>query len=244
MRAATINHNSEPRDYALLDYEPRDYAPRGLISRVIVIGLMAVVVGAPLAFGAVEPWSLATLELLIVALLLLWGINVVINRRLKIVLPSTALPLLALLSLAVLQSASYSIDAEATRLAAEVMLVLLIAFLLSTNFLASPRVLSRLRNFLIFFGLALAIFGIVQHFTWYGNFFWVVELRKQPPSPFGPFVNHNHFAGFVEMLAPIPIVLILRRVVRGGLAFLYGFAAAMMGLAVVMSLSRGGMISL
>src|SRR5262245_712818 len=244
MRVATINHYSEPRDYAPRDYAPRDYAPLGLISKVIVIGLMAVMVGATLAFGSVEPWSLATLGLLIAALLLLWGINGVINRRLKIVLPSTALPILALLSLAVLQSATYSIDAEATRLAAEVMLVLLAAFLLSTNFLAAPRVLSRLRNFLIFFGLALAVFGLIQHFTWNGKFFWVVELRSQPPSPFGPFVNHNNFAGFVEMIAPIPLVLILRRAVRGGLAFIYGFAAAMMGLAVIMSLSRGGMISL
>jgi O-antigen ligase len=46
------------------------------------------------------------------------------------------------------------------------------------------------------------------------------------------------------MIAPIPVALILRRAVRGELAFFYGFAAAMMGLAVVVSLSRGGMISL
>src|SRR5262245_50760840 len=218
--------------------------PPGLIDRIIVIGLMAVMVGATLVFGTVELWSLVALGLLIVALLVLWGIKGVIDWRLKIVAPSTALPLLALLSLAVLQSASYSIDAEATRLAAEVILVLSIAFLISTNFLASPRVLPWLRNFLIFFGLALAVFGMIQHFTWNGKFFWVIGLRTAPPSPFGPFVNHNHFAGFVEMIAPIPVVLILRRAVRGELAILYGFAAAMMGLAVVMSLSRGGMISL
>src|SRR5262245_40875056 len=218
--------------------------PPGLIDRIIVIGLMAVMVGATLVFGTVELWSLVALGLLIVALLVLWGIKGVIDRRLEIVAPSTALPLLALLSLAVLQSASYSLDAEATRLAAEVILVLSIAFLISTNFLASPRVLPWLRNFLIFFGLGLAVFGLIQHFTWNGKFFWVIGLRAPPPSPFGPFVNHNHFAGFVEMLTPIPLVLILRRAVRGELAILYGFAAAMMGLAVVMSLSRGGMISL
>src|SRR5262245_53136639 len=218
--------------------------PPGLIDRIIVIGLMAVMVGATLVFGTVELWSLVALGLLIVALLVLWGIKGVIDRRLEIVAPSTALPLLDLLSLAVLQSASYSLDAEATRLAAEVILVLSIAFLISTNFLASPRVLPWLRNFLIFFGLALAVFGLFQHFTWNGKFFWVIGLRTPPPSPFGPFVNHNHFAGFVEMIAPIPVVLVLRRAVRGELAILYGFAAAMMGLAVVMSLSRGGMISL
>lgn len=239
IKAAASNYNSEPV---------------GHIDQVIVIGLMAVMVGSALAFGTVEPWSMATFGLLIMAFLVLCGIKGVINRRLKIIVPSTALPLVALLLLAVLQgftikdsagrSSSISLDAEATHLTTEILLVLLIAFLLSVNFLAGPRALAWLRNFLIFFGLALAVFGLLQHFTWNGKFFWVIELRVQPPSPFGPFVNHNHFAGYLEMLAPIPVALILRRAIRGELAVLYGFAAAMMGLAIIMSLSRGGMISL
>ena len=49
----------------------------------------------------------------------------------------------------------------------------------------------------------------------------------QPPFPFGPFVNHNHFAGYIEMIAPIPLAMVLRRAVRRELALLYGFAAAM-----------------
>src|SRR5262245_40899565 len=226
---------------------------RGL-ETIIALGLMVVMAGATLAFGAVEPGAMATLGLSIIALLVLWVIKGVVDRRLEIIAPSTALPLVALISLGVLQGvtiigsagkrSSISLDAEATRLATEVLLTLLIAFLLSANFLAKAPALTWLRNFLIFFGLALAVFGLIQRFTWNGKFYWMIELRAQPPSPFGPFVNHNNFAGFVEMIAPIPVALILRRAVRGELAVFYGFAAAMMGLAVVMSLSRGGMISL
>jgi len=233
------DHNSESGDF---------------IDLVIAVGLMATISGAALAFGAVEPWSLATLGILIIAFLVLWGIKGVINRHLKISLPSTTLPLFALLLLGVLQGVtikdsegkrfSISLDAEATRLTVEVLLVLLIAFLLSANFLTSARKLAWLRNFLIFFGMALAVFGLVQRLTWNNKFYWVIETVTPLSAPFGPFVNHNHFAGYVEMIAPIPVALILRRVVRGELAFLYGFAAAMIGLAVVMSLSRGGMISL
>ncbi len=216
----------------------------GLVDRAVVAGLMALMVCATLAFGSVEPLSLATLELLIISFLVLLGIKGAFLGRMRIVIPATTLPLIALLSLAILQSFYFSLDAEATRLAAEVLLVLIIAFLISTNLLGSQRVLPWLINFLIFFGFALAVFGLIQRFTWNGKFFWLVELRSQPPSPFGSFINHNNFAGFVEMIAPIPLVLILRRVVRGGVALLYGFATAMMGLAIVMSLSRGGMISL
>ena len=228
--------------------------PTSFIDRIIVIGLMAVIVGSTLAFGTVEPWSMATLGLLIVSCMILWGIKAVISGSLKFSVPATTFPLLALFLLAIFQGvtvknttgrrSSISLDAEATHLTAEILFVFIVAFLLSANFLASPRVLGWLRNFLIFFGLALAVFGLLQHFTWNGKFYWVVELRSQPPSPFGPFVNHNHFAGFVELIAPIPVALILRRAIRGELALLYGFAAAMMGLAIMMSLSRGGMISL
>jgi len=224
------------------------------IDSIIALGLMVVMAGATLAFGAVEPGAMAALGLSIIALLVLWGIKGVVDRRLEIIAPSTALPLVALISLGVLQGvtitgsggkrSSISLDAEATRLATEVLLTLLIAFLLSANFLAKAPALTWLRNFLIFFGLALAVFGLIQRFTWNGKFYWMIELSVQPPSPFGPFVNHSNFAGFVEMIAPIPVALILRRAVRGGLAVFYGFAAAMMGLAVIMSLSRGGMISL
>jgi O-antigen ligase len=215
---------------------------------------MAVMAGAALAFGVVEPWSKATFGLLITALLVLWVIKGLLDRRLEISAPLTALPLIALLLLGVLQSItiadssgkrfSISLDAEATRLATEVILLLLIAFLLSANFLAKVPALTWLRNFLIFFGLLLSVFGLIQHFIWNGKYYWVIEPSTPPSSPFGPFVNHNHFAGYIEMIAPIPVALILRRAVRGELAFLYGFAAAVMGLAVVASLSRGGMISL
>jgi O-antigen ligase len=236
--AATTDHDSEPL---------------GLIDRIIVIGLMVVMAGVTLAFGAVEPWSLATFGLSIIALLVLWVIKSLVDRRLEINMPSTALPMVALILLGVLQgititeSASksfpISLDAEATHLATEVLIILLIALLLSANFLARPPALTWFRNFLIFFGLALAVFGLIQRFTWNGKYYWVIEPSAPPSAPFGPFVNHNHFAGYVEMIAPIPVALILRRAVRGALALLYGFAAAMMGLAVVMSLSRGGMIS-
>jgi hypothetical protein len=221
---------------------------------IIALGLMVVMAGATLAFGAVEPWSLATLGLSVIALLVLWVIKGLVDQRLSVSVPSTGLPLAALILLGVLQGItttdsvgkrfSISLDAEATRLATEVLLILLIAFLLSANFLAKVPALTWLRNFLIFFGLALSIFGLIQRFTWNGKYFWVIEPSAQPPAPFGSFVNHNHFAGYVEMIAPIPVALILRRAVRGELALVYGFAAALMGLAVVMSLSRGGMISL
>jgi O-antigen ligase len=61
---------------------------------------------------------------------------------------------------------------------------------------------------------------------------------------FGPFANHNHFAGYMEMLITIPVALLITRGVRRELRVFYAFAAVMMGIALVASLSRGGVISL
>jgi O-antigen ligase len=91
--------------------------------------------------------------------------------------------------------------------------------------------------------LSLAIFALVQHFTWNGKFYWI-RPNTVSISPFGPFVNHNNFAGYMELLIPLPIALIITRAVRGETRLLLGFAAAAMGIALVASLSRGGMISL
>jgi len=60
---------------------------------------------------------------------------------------------------------------------------------------------------------------------------------------FGPFVNRSHFAGYMAMLVPMPLALILRAV-RGPARLVYGFAAALMGTAAIVSGSRSGAISL
>src|SRR5262249_14685888 len=132
---------------------------------------------------------------------------------------------------------------ESTRRTVIVLFFLLISFVIAANFLASRGRLSKLAGFLTIFGLAIAVFALVQHFTWNGKLYWI-RPNTVSISPFGPFVNHNHFAGYMELLIPIPIALVMTRAARRETRLLYGFAAAAMGIALVASLSRGGMISL
>jgi hypothetical protein len=101
-----------------------------------------------------------------------------------------------------------------------------------------------LAHFLIYFGLALAMFALVQHFTWNGSFYWLRQASTHVTSPFGPFVNRNHFAGYMEMLIPLPLAIVITRAGSKDLRIFHLFAAAMMAIAAVASLSRGGMISL
>lgn len=224
------------------------------LDSVIAVGLVVAVVFTALAHGAVEPWSVAVFELLVIALLLLWGISIVVTGRLRIYLPATVWPLLALLALGLTQSVvvrdaagarlSLSKDVEATRMVVLLLFCLIAACVIAVNFFNRRERLKALLNFLVIYGLALAVFGLIQHFAWNGKLYWLRPLTVAASSPFGPFVNHNHFAGYLEMLAPLPVALIVTGAVSRGRRLFYLFAAAMMGLAVVASLSRAGMLSL
>ena len=132
---------------------------------------------------------------------------------------------------------------EATRGAVTVLAFLLVSFIIAANFFQTRERLKGLAIFLVIYGLAMALFALVQHVSWNGKFYWM-RPNTISITPFGPFVNHNHFAGYMEMLIPVPIAMIVTRAVRREMRLLAGFAAVAMGIAAITSLSRGGMISL
>ena len=225
---------------------------RDHLSKTIAVGFLITLVFAALAHGAVEPWSVFIFELMIVVLLVLWTIKVFADRSLKLNIPSLILPVTALAVLGLVQSIaitdstgrwlSLSKNVGFTRAAVTVLIFVLISFIIAANFFSSRGRLAALANFLVIYGLAMALFGLIQHFSWNGRFYWL--RATEVTNPFGPFANHNHFAGYMELLIALPIALILTRAVKAELRLLFGFAAAVMGIATALSLSRGGIISI
>jgi O-antigen ligase len=226
-----------------------------LLDKAITVGLMAAIVFTTLALGTVEAWSIAIFQLIILILVILWTIKAILEKRLEIKIPSAALPLGAFVLLGLAQSTAFtrsngqtssmSMDVEATRGAVVTIFFLLLAFLIAANYFDSLERLRILANFLTLFGLALAVFAMIQHFTWEGKMYWFRTVASAGAGTGGPFVNRNHFAGYMEMLIPIPLALALSRdAVRTEARLFFGFAAAIMSIALVASLSRGGLVSL
>src|SRR5881396_3067597 len=175
-----------------------------LLEKAIVCGLLIAIIFTALALGTVESWSVAIFELIVAALLALWAIKVVMDRGVKIRLPQLVLPLFALLGLGLIQSISFraadgrrvdlSLDIEATRGTVTVLFFLVTSFIIAVNFFTNRGRLRTVANFLAIYGLALAMFSIIQYFTWNGKFYWI-RPNTTSASSFGPFVNHNNFAG-------------------------------------------------
>lgn len=219
------------------------------LDNCIAIGILVVLCFAALAHGAVESWSIAIIKLLVAVLILLWGLKIILEKRLVLTIPTMIWPLVSFLLLGLAQSisfrsASLSQDIEATRGTVAVYATVLLMFLLSANFFANRERMRVLVKFLTFFGFALSVFALLQYFTWNGKFYWVRPTLSDLGSPFGPFANHNHFAGYAEMLVGLPISLIVANAIRREERAFYGFLAAVIGVTILFSLSRGGMASL
>ncbi len=95
----------------------------------------------------------------------------------------------------------------------------------------------------IIFGSAVSLFAICQNLSSTLRIYWL-RMPRTEASIFGPYVNHNHYAGLMEMLTPLAVVLSLSTIVQGGQRILAAFAAVLMAGSLVLSLSRGGAVSL
>ena len=90
-------------------------------------------------------------------------------------------------------------------------------------------------------GFVLALFGIIQHAAGNGKLYWLRPL-SHGGAPFGPFVDRDHFAGYINMLIPLSLaVSLVSR--KTGEKMLFAFFSLIMAFSVFLTLSRGGVIS-
>jgi O-antigen ligase len=199
----------------------------------------------PIPYGAVETWSIALWEAAIFAIMILWGLHVLIEGRLDLVVNPLAWPLLALIVVAVVQflplvsgaRQTISYDPYTTSQAAIKIFAYLCFFLLFTTFINTDE----RRNFTVKVIIALCVFialvGIGQNYV--GKVLW-----QRSGIGFGPFVNRNHFAGFLEMGVGLAGGLIAGRSVRREVMAIYASCALAMCAGIVLSASKGGVLAL
>ncbi len=223
------------------------------IERASLFILFLSVIFAALAQGVVDAWSVAALECLGGLLILLWAGKIFVDSKIEITLPKLIFPILAFFFLGLLHCLAFagsdgavvslSSDVEATRKTVFLFFFLLFELFIGVQLFHSKKRLLLLTNFLVIYGLAMAMFALIQHFTWNGKFYWI-KPNKLGVSPFGPFVSHNHFAGYMEMLIPLSLAMMLKRQATREARLFYGFAGLVMSVAAIASLSRGGLLSL
>ncbi|MDY6856656.1 MAG: O-antigen ligase family protein [Thermodesulfobacteriota bacterium] len=108
------------------------------------------------------------------------------------------------LELTTLKRRSLSIHSRATSIELIKILTYIGIFFLVITTIKTRQQIKRIVIMIIITGFLLSLFGIFQYFTWNGKIYWFNELTHGG-TPFGPYVNKNHFAGYMVMVIPLAI---------------------------------------
>ncbi len=214
------------------------------LTSVLLWGTFGLLMFGPVAFGSVEPWSIFTLEAGATLLILLWLAKQWIDGEVKIKWNPLFLPMAAFAVLIVIQLAAggtaYRHDTVSGALlyCAYAMLCFLSSQVLFRNFQAR-----RLAFVFSIYGAALASFALLQGIASNGKLYWM-RTPRMGGQIYGPYVNHNHYAGLMEMLVPIPLVLSVSHLASSRQRMLAAATAAVMASTIFLSGSRGGMLAL
>lgn len=210
---------------------------------VLLASSCVVLLFAPLAFGSVQPWSIFVLQAASTALLLAWGLRQWSNHEIHFTPHPLYLPILSFLALALVQ---WLAGLTAYRHATSSLLLLylsygILAFVVTQTLRRSSQ-LDSLAWILCGYGAAVSALALLQGISSNGKLYWTWPL-EQGGQMYGPYVNHNHYAGLMEMLTPFPLVLAVSRFPRGNRRLVVAGVAALMASTIFLSGSRGGMIA-
>ena len=209
----------------------------------ISYSLAGLLMFSPLAFGAVEPWAIFILEAASAILLAVWTANFLKLDTPRIHWSPLFPPMIAFVGLLCIQlvpgvsaywHATYS---QFLRSVAYGMVCFLLVQTVTRN-----RQVRTIGTALTTFGVAVALFAVLQNLSSPTKLYWL-RTPRFGGWIYGPYVNHNHYAGLMEMLAPIPLVYAFSRFAHRRKRWIAASAAAFMGATIFLSGSRGGMIA-
>lgn len=208
--------------------------------------LVANLIAAPLTFGAVQTWAWAAMTVLAVVALLAWGVGEVRLGFARISWSPLCLPGVLFLLVGVVQFSGHrSFDPHATRESLLKLGTELVFFFLGCQVYAtgSDKALKTLGLTITVFAFSLSLFALLQFFSNPRLIYWAIRPRWES-WVFGPYVNHNHYAGLMEMLIPVAAAYVLSRPRAHTMRPLLGFALLISVASLLLSGSRAGFICL
>jgi O-antigen ligase/tetratricopeptide (TPR) repeat protein len=260
--------------------------------KFIFILFLSVLIFSPLAFGTVETWSYTIMDglsFLAVFLLLLRNLRHKINFLYEIpgIIPLIILSTYIFIQLiplppefvGVISPETYnlykdtilvydhsswislSINKKATLTEFFRITSYVCFYILTVQLLTDRNNLKKTVTVIVFFASALSFLGILQHIISNNKIYWLRGLT-QGGTPFGPYVNRNHYAGFMGMIFPLVLSLFLfykphvmysslREKIakmfnlnKTNIYILLGFSAVLIATSIFLTLSRSGIVSL
>lgn len=230
-----------PADSTTVGWLSPDARSDGLIER----GLQVLLCFTLAAFGSVQPWAVAVMEVLSFLLLGTWVLSMIRTGRVEISMTPVILLWAAVCGLIALQlvplpfaavrflspaAANVLLDAgvggpgswhplsvhpRATQEDLFKVLAYFSVFLVIVHTYRTPRQVKRMVATILSLGVVLVVFAVLQKGTWNGKLYWLFPVPGGIESNlnyiWGAFINRNHFAGYLEMTAPLGMGMLLYR---------------------------------
>jgi O-antigen ligase len=227
-------------------------------SKLIFFLLCATLISTTLAYGAVHQPIIAIFYLVGVIIVILWTVDAFSSSVLRFNRSLLQIPLLAAVLYAVFQVIPFgslaetagvagiprtiSLDPFWTQVAALHFFALFIFLAAFLTYLDTVKRLQKIVLLITIFGFVFAFFAILQVVLSPHKIYGIYEVPFS--VPFGSFVNRHNFAAYMEMTIAVPLGLMFVGAVQKDKRLLYITAIGLMGIALLLSGSRGGLISL
>ena len=243
-----------------------------ILNNSILFGLVFLVVFSPLAFGAVQPWSKMVCKAIIILISIAWFLRLFTEKQLTIHRDLVLVPLLLFIFLVICQIislpdallkivspnahkiqnsvssllsiVSYSIlslNIQSTLTNLNKFIFYLLVFVIIVNHIKDVKQINLLLGSILVMGFLISIFAIVQRFSWSGKIYWFQDIPLKS-APFGPFVNYDHFGGYINMIIPIGFGFMLSNIELPK-KILVGFMTIIISTSLMICRSRGAVLS-
>ena len=227
-------------------------------NKLIFFLLSSTIVWTALAYGTVHQPMIALFYLVATLIVIFWAVDAWLSGVLRINKNLVQAAMLATVIYAFFQIIPFGTLAETagvagiprtisiepfwTKIFALHFLALLIFLAAFLAFTDSTKRLKKLVWLITIFGFLFAFFAILQSVLSPNKIYGIYETRFA--TPFGSFVNRHNFAAYMEMTIAVPLGLMFVGAVPKDRRLLFLTAIGLMGIALLLSGSRGGLLAL
>lgn len=208
--------------------------------RGILALVLAILVFAPLAMGAVSAPEFLVVQALTVAVMFLWILRIVFSTDLRFFWPPLCWAVLAFSLYAIARYLTADIEYVARF---EMIQTLMYAFLFFAivNNLTSRESTQAISFTMIFLAAGVSCLAVWQFMT-HSNRIWNIISPYQGRAS-GTYISPNNFSCFLEMVLPLALAYFLAGRIRPLTRVFLVYATLAMGVGLAVTFSRGGWVA-
>ena len=202
--------------------------------------MLAILIFAPLAFGAVDAWAFLIVQALTLGVLLVWALRLWISPKPQLLWPPLCWVVLGFTVYAVARYFTADIEYVARQEMIQVVMYAFLFYAIVNNLYRQE--FSQIISFtLIFLAMGISAYAIFQYLT-HSERVWNL-VAMYPGRGTGTYISPNNLACFLAMILPLALAYLLAGRIAPMMRIVLGYAALVILAGIVVTFSRGGWVA-